>query len=236
MRAGLLDRQAALAVGERLLGPRELVLEPRGVVVDQRRGQRHPLASGVHTLLRCQPFLLERLVEHVRVDVGHRAGFVRQEPLDAGLRHPPVDQLGLDRAPSRRGRARQRHDVRRRAPQPRHEVAQIRDLHRVPGQLPAREEVPEQLKSCAYARTVFGERSIRCRYRKNPAADPTSLPSMASTVHASRPSGNATRWAICEEVNADRSVTRGCRKARSAHATALRPRAQHRGEGAIHTA
>ena len=40
VRAALLDRQPALAVRERLLGPGELVLEPRGVVVDHRGGQR----------------------------------------------------------------------------------------------------------------------------------------------------------------------------------------------------
>jgi hypothetical protein len=71
------------------------IAEPGCVVIDQRRGERDPLAGSVDTLLDLKPLALERLVVHVRVDVGHRPGLVRQESLNPGPRHPPVDQLLL---------------------------------------------------------------------------------------------------------------------------------------------
>jgi len=64
----LLDRQPALAVWQRLLGPRELVLEPSGVVVDQRGGQRDPLAGTLSLALlpTIAPYLLPRVLPAIK--------------------------------------------------------------------------------------------------------------------------------------------------------------------------
>ena len=96
VRAGLHERQAAVAVGERLLGAGDALLHPGRLLQRPVERERDPLTADVDALVPARDLAAQRLVVQLGVAGRHVDRGVVEQLLDHRQRHAVVDHAGAE--------------------------------------------------------------------------------------------------------------------------------------------